>query len=994
MLSFWHQSRPNLSPFVRTTSNALAITLGYLALMRLIYEWLFPLWDWTGRIEIVVPLAILVFVGAIYLKSFSRLWWLSLPLFINLLWLFNPAVELIQSRIVFSTSLWLISLIWLNYQSANSNFVYLKSLFTLVLVIPISTLYLLTISHSVGFADTFEFQVTAPKLGIVHPTGYPLYLIFGKLWTLIPLYTTAWRLNFGTALYAVFAAVATFHLLIEVGRNKDELPALQPWIEPVAITAAALLVTLPVVWSQAIAAEVYTLHLLIASASLLLMNRLLTNRIEWGPGAVWLALLLGLGMTNHVTTVFLLPASALVMWWGWPKNNQTTLIKVYLIPGLRLAASFAAPLILYLYLPLRWQAVNGEPMGAGRFFSWIVGGRFQGALQFRAIFDDPQRFRILGQLLLDQWPIWLLILAAVGVVTLLLKHWRMGVALLITTAGFAFYTLSYYVPDLAVFMLPIHLAIAIFCGFGLMSCVGGASLLIQRQKFPAGSLRHPLLTSFPLLLLIPLASMTAQRYPTLDLSADDGRETWAQAVLSQDLAQNSAILADSEKHPPLYYVQQIENLRPDLDLMILPDEVAYRAELDRRIAAGETIYLARFLPQLAGVYNLQAAGPLTQVSAKEFALDPKNANKPAIASFGGIDLIDVQISEQSPFDPAKVGVDLEWRINEIPNEQLKVFLRWKDQTPLFPAGRLPVNDFLPFNGADQGDVIKDFYLLPAQNNVELQISIAPAFKPASEIAWQTISDGLQGANQKTLTDNVQDIRLLAVDRFNNPLSLVFEETETKLTHFSLPESIKPGPLPQLVPLGIFQTNIEAAPGTNLQPQKEQLAIFITAPFDPSFSQLRCGWLQWPKERCFVGTITVSGVALPADAINYADKIALLDSAVNGTVTAGGQLEVETTWQGLEQIDEDYTIFLQVLSENDQIIGQLDVKPAQGTRPTNLWEPGERLTDNYTIPLSMGVSVDQSYRLIIGFYRLSDFQRLAIIDLDGAPVADHFSIPLK
>ena len=89
-----------------------------------------------------------------------------------------------------------------------------------------------------------------------------------------------------------------------------------------------------------------------------------------------------------------------------------------------------------------------------------------------------------------------------------------------------------------------------------------------------------------------------------------------------------------------------------------------------------------------------------------------------------------------------------------------------------------------------------------------------------------------------------------------------------------------------------------------------------------------------------------------------------------------------------------TIFLQVLSDTDQIVGQLDVKPAQGTRPTNLWEPGETLADKYLIQLSDDVSADQSYRLIVGFYRLSDFQRLTVIDPNGAPIADHFAIPLE
>ncbi|MCZ7666312.1 MAG: DUF2723 domain-containing protein [Chloroflexi bacterium] len=63
-------------------------------------------------------------------------------------------------------------------------------LFVLAALLPI---YLLTMPAAVGQADTFEFQVVVPQLGIAHPTGYPLYLLLGKLFTLLPLGTVAWR---------------------------------------------------------------------------------------------------------------------------------------------------------------------------------------------------------------------------------------------------------------------------------------------------------------------------------------------------------------------------------------------------------------------------------------------------------------------------------------------------------------------------------------------------------------------------------------------------------------------------------------------------------------------------------------------------------------------------------------------------------------------------------------------------------------------------------
>ncbi|MFK7805519.1 MAG: DUF2723 domain-containing protein [Anaerolineae bacterium] len=996
MLSFWYQARHISSRLVRSLSAGIGVTIGFLAVMRLTYELFFPQLDWTGRIEIVVPLAILICVATTYYSPRTRLWWLPLPLLINLIWLFDPAVNLLSSRLIFSAALWLIALFWLDHRTSSFKPNRRRWLFTPLLVVPILAIYLLTMSHSVGFADTFEFQVTAPKLGIVHPTGYPLYLILGKLWTLIPFNSVAWRLNLGTAIYSILAAVLTFWLLTEIGREKDELTTLRPWVDPAALIASATLVTLPIVWSQAIAAEVYTLHLLLTSAALFLINRLLTQRIDWDRGAMLLALLLGFGMTNHVTTVFLLPAAALAIWWSWPKGALLRSAETYWGRGLQLAGIFLAPLSLYAYLPIRWRAVNNEPMGITNFFDWIFGRRFGGSLILRAVLDDSQRFQIFGQLILDQWPLWLLALAATGALILCAQHWRLGIVLLLTTAGFTFYTLSYYVADLAVFMLPIHLAIAIFCGFGLMSLVEGLNLLFQSEKLPAGSFRLEALSGLPFLLLVPLAIVTSERYPTLNLSADDGRETWARAVLSQDLAPNSAILADSEKHPPLYYVQQTENLRTDLDIMILPEEAAYRAELDQRIAAGETVYLARFLPQLAGVYNLQAAGPLTEVTAAQ--INP--SLKPAKVQFGQIDLIDSNLSKGSPFDQTMVKIDLTWRVNETPNDQLKVFLRWQGFDSVYPAGRLPVNDFLPFNGVQPSQTIVDFYQIPlliehlTLEEVTLEIALAPPFTPAEKMDWKEVGKItlLSGAHISIDLEST-DFRIMAVDRFNNPRGL----SGKGLKNVYLPEQMRPGQLPALLTSTSYMYQIKTEPPISGDLTAGNYAIFANIRQVPSGSgklALRCGWLQLSKERCYLGEINVSGASLPNDAINYADKIGLLDSAVNGQVSPNGQITVETVWQGLQKIDEDYTIFLQVLSDSDQIVGQLDVKPAQGTRPTTLWEPGETLADKYVIPLNDEVSADQSYRLIIGFYRLSDFQRLTVIDQNGSPIADHFAIPLE
>ncbi len=114
--------------------------------------------------------------------------------------------------------------------------------------------------------------------------------------------------------------------------------------------------------------------------------------------------------------------------------------------------------------------------------------------------------------------------------------------------------------------------------------------MLQRWQKPAWQSSLEIIAL--LLLLLPSLLQITENWP----ASNNNREkllTWGQGVLALPLEDNAAILADSEKIAPLYYLQQAEGVRPDLEIMVLPDEAAYRAELDARVAAGQTVYLAR-----------------------------------------------------------------------------------------------------------------------------------------------------------------------------------------------------------------------------------------------------------------------------------------------------------------------------------------------------------------------------------------------------------------
>lgn len=137
----------------------------------------------------------------------------------------------------------------------------------------------------------------------------------------------------------------------------------------------------------------------------------------------------------------------------------------------------------------------------------------------------------------------------------------------------------------------------------------------------------------------------------------------------------------------------------------------------------------------------------------------------------------------------------------------------------------------------------------------------------------------------------------------------------------------------------------------------------------------------------VAEIAISGAPLPEGATNFNDRIALLGvELAPGNLTPGGQLPVTLTWQGLAELSEDYTVFVQVLDAADRIVGQVDSWPVQGTRPTSTWPPGEVITDPHVVQLSADM-LPGSYRVIVGLYLLATGERLPVVDEAGAAVED-------
>jgi tetratricopeptide (TPR) repeat protein len=237
--------------------------------------------------------------------------------------------------------------------------------FTVSLVVYVSTL-----APTITFGDSGELVTAAVTLGVAHPPGYPLWLLLAKVFSLLPIGSTAYRANLMSAICGA-AAVGALTLVISrtiprmcarmIPTDSTEFRLAARGTRWAAPAAALFLAFSPTFWQQSIIAEVYALNNLLFCVILLLLAL-------WGEAPeknilLYLAaFLFGAGQANHQTLVLMAPAILLYV----------ILIRPRAITSVRLVARclilFSLGLCFYLYLPLR--ASSNPPLNWGNPATW------------------------------------------------------------------------------------------------------------------------------------------------------------------------------------------------------------------------------------------------------------------------------------------------------------------------------------------------------------------------------------------------------------------------------------------------------------------------------------------------------------------------------------------------------------------------------------------------------------------------------------------------
>lgn len=329
----------------------------------------------------------------------------------------------------------------------------------------------------VGDVDGPMFQFIGRALGVAHNPGYPLYVLLTYPFSFLPIGSVAYRINLFSALCGALAVALAFLVCRRLGCRRS-----------LSLAAALGLAFGRVFWSQAIVAEVYTLHaVLIMGILLALLTWQADRRARWFFLAV---ALLAAGLGHHTTIVGFMPG---IIAFAWLTDRAfVTRWRTLAIA----AAILALGLLQYGFVLVRSAApgayVESRATTVGQLVDVMLGRQFSDRLFAFELREIAARAAALARgVARAELTLAGLVLAAAGCAWLLRRRRREAVLLLSGAAAVAAFAVNYSVIDTPVFLIPALLML------WLMAAVGA-----ERLALAAGRVRGvaPILVAAALLL--------------------------------------------------------------------------------------------------------------------------------------------------------------------------------------------------------------------------------------------------------------------------------------------------------------------------------------------------------------------------------------------------------------------------------------------------------------------------------------------------------------
>jgi len=581
------------------------------------------------------------------------------------------------------------------------------------LCIGVLVVYGATLSPGALGGDPGELQFVPYILGMAHPSGMPLYVLLGKVWSSLPLGpNVAWRMSLLAAVSASLAVATVYACAYLLTRRL--IPALG------AALALALGGTF---WKLATTADKYAFNALMVALVILLV-------LYWGrtrsPAALnLLAFTYGLSLTHHPTMLLFAPPLVIYVWWReraalWRDGRRL----------LRLAALLLAPLLLYLYVP--WAEGRNLPPGTWHphtLMEWLryfspSGQATHVDLEATGIVD---RLSAYGRTLRQDFSWAGLLLGVMGLLWQLRRRTAEGLLLLTSFFLQGFLSANHDMHHRWLYFLPSFLIFAVWIGEGMGLIAHGIDAVVSRWPKVKALLGAMVGLGLLAVLLVPVP---ARYRPLREAHLGAGvMDSWRQALREGFMADRlgaaiaavapeAVVVGDWEQATPLWYYQQVLGWNPAAEIVYPITRLAEAA------ATGRPLYIARTYDGLADRWHLSSVGPLIALNS-EPARELPSEVLPLGAQLGDVMELAGFVYGQADFVAGTVvPLTLYWRTLRPPAADYSVSLRLYDSAgkEVFSVdSQSPVLGSYPTSRWSSGEVVADYY--------EIQLPFSPAPGP-------------------------------------------------------------------------------------------------------------------------------------------------------------------------------------------------------------------------------------------------------------------------
>lgn len=440
------------------------------------------------------------------------------------------------------------------------------------LAVLLFAVYALGASPTIYVGDSGELVTAVHLLGIPHPSGYPLYVMLGKLWTLlVPAGSIAHRMS----LFSAACAAAACGILYLTGRAMRLRRG-------AALLGALLLAYGPSFWSQANIQRVYALNALfvvLATAALWRWHALRGGAFAPGrepdrPAARadpradrWLVvvfLIAGLGATNHLFMGAFAACVGVFALLRAPDIIRRPRILAFS------GAAFTAGLLPYLYLPLRSMAGPRLDWGNPETLEGFMDVVLRQGFWERAWIERPTDLFIIGADYLSGLGTEVAWLGLIPAVAGMLAWRRLGLfvilPVLVMGANFSSMALHGSRVDLFIwhrYYIPSYLMAALLAASGWDLLQGR----LERRLHGIG-LGRTLAAAVSVVVLVLPGALLAGGWQEFDRSRYRVADAFSRSLLEALPPGAHLVATDDNILFTSMYLHLVEGVRPDVDLIL------------------------------------------------------------------------------------------------------------------------------------------------------------------------------------------------------------------------------------------------------------------------------------------------------------------------------------------------------------------------------------------------------------------------------------------